>query len=307
MPAFHRRHGFTLIELLVVIAIIAILVALLLPAVQQAREAARRSLCKNNLKQFVLGMHNYHDTHRVFPPGAFTASWIGWGTCLLPFVDQASLYQQITEANGFNGRWQIAVNSSGNTHINDVLAETPLSVFRCPTEVSGPVNSAMYGYGTSNYVGNAGFSFDPSPTNALHQQFRGPMLMNISLSMSKFSDGTSHTILLGERKTTGGNNPAYFGSIWIGSPSESTTRYIPAGTTYDAHGNNGRRLGLVVAPISTSYPINSALGHSYSSLHMGGAHFSMADGVVRFINENMNTTVYQNLGAYADGNLVGEY
>src|SRR6266487_2467467 len=100
--AVYRRLGFTLIELLVVIAIIAVLVALLLPAVQQAREAARRSQCRNNLKQIGLALHDYHSTHNVFPPGyvagaAYPATSNGWSWCaqLLPYLDQASLYHSI--------------------------------------------------------------------------------------------------------------------------------------------------------------------------------------------------------------------
>lgn len=102
-----RRRAFTLIELLVVIAIIAILIALLLPAVQQAREAARRSSCKNNFKQIGLALHNYHDTMRIFPPGYCRAgtttdnNFIGWGTFILPYIDQANLYNQIQSKGGF--------------------------------------------------------------------------------------------------------------------------------------------------------------------------------------------------------------
>ena len=130
----HRRRGFTLIELLVVIAIIAILIALLLPAVQQAREAARSSQCKNNLKQLGLAMHNYHDTYKMFPPdNTFTKGKIatssipawGWGTYLLPYLDQAPLFKRM----GVNKR---TLNQMLNNATLKKLTQTSLPVFFVP-------------------------------------------------------------------------------------------------------------------------------------------------------------------------------
>ena len=154
MKVLNRRaHGFTLIELLVVIAIIAILIALLLPAVQQAREAARRTQCKNNLKQVGLALHNYHDVHKMFPMGAFSAidddngcddDGYGWGVMLLPYIDQAPLYQKLpmtaTAANGFTSvddprgaNWCVFKNyfESNGTIIPG--GDTILPAFRCPS------------------------------------------------------------------------------------------------------------------------------------------------------------------------------
>ena len=120
-----KNRGFTLIELLVVIAIIAILIALLLPAVQQAREAARRSQCKNNLKQLGLATHNYHDSHNVFPIShGDTGNSFGWRAMILPYVDQSPLYNKIN----FNGN----IVDAGNLEI----AQTPLGLFHCPSDPS---------------------------------------------------------------------------------------------------------------------------------------------------------------------------
>ena len=159
------KRGFTLIELLVVIAIIAILIALLLPAVQQAREAARRSQCKNNLKQIGTALHNYHETFRIFPPGVINSAWSGsgggtttgsnglsWATMILPYADQAPLYKKFITTQ----HWLV-----GNT--NEV-AEI-LTVFRCPSDVSPDQNASVTALmGTSNYPGVYGVG---SPADAL--------------------------------------------------------------------------------------------------------------------------------------------
>jgi len=311
MSRSHR--GFTLIELLVVIAIIAILIALLLPAVQQAREAARRSQCKNNLKQCGLALHTYHDTYKVLPPGAVTSNWIGWGTMLLPFVDQANLFQQIDAGNGFKTRWHLATNTAGETVVN-TLAKTPLSGFVCPSDQAELLNEKMYGYGTSNYVASAGTEFAATPTAST----RGPMIQNSGLSFSRITDGTSNSILLGERKSIGGANttgvPAYFASIWIGAYTATfnTTgdRFpSPLGAWYTT--SDGRRFSLVSSPApntaTSAYMINGTNGHSFSSLHDGGAQFLIADGSVRFINENMNWETLRALVLCSDGTVIGPY
>ncbi|MCB1129315.1 MAG: DUF1559 domain-containing protein, partial [Verrucomicrobiae bacterium] len=125
-----NRRGFTLIELLVVIAIIAILIALLLPAVQQAREAARRTECKNKLKQLGLALHNYHDTFRAFPAafyrGTTTSPGWGWGTMILPYIDQAPLYNQ----------WVMTVSYDNGQ--NQTARRTKLAAYKCPSDLAYP-------------------------------------------------------------------------------------------------------------------------------------------------------------------------
>src|SRR5690606_20466187 len=130
----HHRRGFTLIELLVVIAIIGVLIALLLPAVQAAREAARRSQCSNNLKQIALGFHNYHDTHQVFPPGANSCCWGTWLLYGLPYVEQQALYN----AWNFGGR---SFDDTGTFRyggpLNITVTSTRVDAYTCPSDPQG--------------------------------------------------------------------------------------------------------------------------------------------------------------------------
>jgi prepilin-type N-terminal cleavage/methylation domain-containing protein len=308
---FSESKGFTLIELLVVIAIIAVLIALLLPAVQQAREAARRSQCKNNLKQIGLAFHNYHDTHGVLPPGAFSSNWIGWGTFLLPYLDQSPLYQQIVSNNGFNAPWYSALNSGNETYVKDKLSRTSLSVFLCPSDPMEGINPKMYDYGGSNYAANAGHLFSPNASPS-EQKYIGPFLKDKTIKFGAITDGLSNVIFLGEKKTVGTTSSAtlpkyYFGSVWIGAPVQD--RYFPKGTTeWDSNANEGRKLSLVVGTTNINYVINSqAYAQSYSSLHVGGAQFVMGDGSVRFISENISAADYQRLGSIGDGEVVGEF
>jgi len=189
------RRGFTLVELLVVIAIIGILIALLLPAVQAAREAARRSQCTNNLKQLMLGVHNFHDTYKRFPIGTYDDDWQnwGWGTYLLPFVEQGTLWQAlvadtanfIPPTNMGGSSWDVpnppganitncdqlgarhntntAAGAAGNNGVG--IAAVSIATYVCPSDIL-PKNSAN-GYAKSNYCGNLG-NFYVWPGNAIN-------------------------------------------------------------------------------------------------------------------------------------------
>jgi len=297
-----NARGFTLIELLVVIAIIAVLVALLLPAVQQAREAARRSSCKNNLKQIGLGLHNYHDTHRVFPPGwvtritnstynnnRFGSGRYGWSAFILPFVDQASIYnQQNFEAANMP-------NPNNNNALNQSL-----SVYRCPSDTGPDVVAAAQasGYGLSNYAGNYGHI--ERPGHSFEQFTSGILFGNSSIKMRDITDGTSNTIMAGEHsiRQRGILNSRGAG-IWAGLIQNKQMDLLCRST--DA-----------TTPINQSSPVANNSHDGFGSFHTGGAQFLLCDGSIRFISENIDsgagiTGTYQRLGNREDGQPLGDF
>ncbi len=290
------RSGFTLIELLVVIAIIAILVALLLPAVQQAREAARRSSCKNNLKQLGVALHNYHDTHNVFPPafarsiqpdGSAPSGGWGWGVMLLPFIEQPGLYDAL-RPNTEPFHEIVAADTPGEAQ--RILLQTPINTYRCPSDTGAPINNQRANYGTSNYIGIWGAHVDAG----LHTGAgNGCMFFNSRIGFRDILDGTSNVLVLGERAFV--NNPPrmpWRGGIYAGVNN-------PAGAGW---GSTMR--GVWDSP---AFRLNGTDPWAFSSLHKGGAQFVLGDGSVRFISENINGLTYQILAQRASGEVVGEF
>ncbi|MFG0336202.1 MAG: DUF1559 domain-containing protein [Maioricimonas sp. JB049] len=329
----HRisRRGFTLIELLVVIAIIAILIALLLPAVQQAREAARRSQCKNNLKQLGLAIHNYHDTHGVFPQGQYriqggSAWWgHGFGVSLLPFVDQAPVY------NKWNFSYDYLESGASN---NLDLSRTKISVFVCPSDRDFTGDEPGM-----NYVGSAG-----STVNLWHDSTNGLISPRSRVGFRDAIDGLSNTLLFSEilkgDNTQGGVSDSDI--VRVGSPPGFADPNFPtqaeldsAGASCDAVDPTGdaswSRCGANWAapyPYQTLFSAaatpnwkhrSCAWGGPFGrcadrngifvarSRHTGGVHAAMGDGSVRFISENLDLTTWQRLGARNDGQPVGEF
>ncbi len=318
-----KSLGFTLVELLVVIAIIGVLVGLLLPAVQSAREAARRMQCSNNLKQLGLAVHLYHDAFNVFPPQMLNVNtsndrrW-GWGAVILPFVEQSALHNQLNP----NGGGQIPVAS---TLYNGVpLLQTTVAVHVCPSD-SGPAtnqfhpsvnasNNSANWYSKSNYVCN-------QQIMRYRAGFGGSCFR-----MSDVTDGTTNTLLLGERRLNIAIPFRFPGSIiWgtaQGTGDSSNVMHVahPINTPslnsdFDADGNDNQRRRFAI-----------------SSAHVGGAQFAMTDGSVRFVSQNIPlnpaataralansgngcTTgtdtgpgwVYNNLCARDDGEVLGEF
>ncbi len=298
-PRTRKAGGFTLVELLVVIAIIGILIALLLPAVQAAREAARRMQCTNNLKQIGLAMHTYHDALRIFPPGCVLSSrGHTWYTFILPFMEQRSLYDALDP----RGQQIPASSPSGDNPL-----KTQLGVFRCPSDSGEAVNSWFGNYPTANYV------VSRTMFNAPGNSMKWPLCIR----MARITDGLSNTFLVSERglfeRSTGG-----IWSGWIttaGAFSFSSTR--PINTPY--------------MPLDEPVTVAPGGDNWYSRLtvtsqHPGGANFAFCDGSVHFISENIETNpnltqmgqgdftsssrgdygnyLYQNLINYSDGNVV---
>ena len=303
---FARRAAFTLIELLVVIAIIAILIALLLPAVQQAREAARRTQCKNNLKQLGLALHNYHDVHRVFPSGWIAVdqttrrpsahegtSGAAWGTMILPFMDQGPLFAQ------FDSRLPI------HDPANVAFSSSVLSMWQCPSDPKpdtwaiseeGNPGNVLATLPTANYIGVFGPEHldgcENAPGNAPvlasgQCVSDGIFYHNSKVRFRDITDGTSNTLMVGERRTD--ESLGWF-STWPGMVAEGEEAFQ-------------RVLG------SADHVPNTSLLHfdDFSSNHTGGAQFVRADGSARFISENMDEGVYRSLSTIQGGEVIGEY
>lgn len=341
------RKAFTLIELLVVIAIIAVLIALLLPAVQQAREAARRSQCKNNLKQIGLAMHNYHDAHNTLPPGYidmrghpgnnWTASndnhghW-AWSALILPYVELGAIYNN----------WNV-----GNATVVEALssfAAKPQSVFTCPSNSDAPKLHTMVGKGIlGGQSSPPDGTFLPLPvTNYLavngNTNVRayargdgrdgtlgaiGAFYRDSKVRLSNITDGTSNTLLVGERAYRLRKIDRYAGTLYAVRDRDGN------GPAASDQGGIANDQGLVTIVGSSLWPINHSVpdpdsnrfNPAFSSLHTGGAHFLLADGSVRFVSENIElknaayggkanyiaTSLYEMLTGIADGGVISEF
>jgi prepilin-type N-terminal cleavage/methylation domain-containing protein/prepilin-type processing-associated H-X9-DG protein len=311
-----RRRGFTLIELLVVIAIIAVLVALLLPAVQQAREAARRSQCKNNLKQMGIAMHSYHEMANTFPYAYLLANNFdvnSWGTMLLPYLDQSSLYNQyncsvppINEAVAFG--FPAAIIAS-----NIAVISTPLPVFACPSTPGGitiynaviPANPPVppikvtWKAASSDYTSTTGvrgvfsnLAYASFPGGSGGQR-DGALGANALSRISDITDGTSTTFAVGER--TGGSTIYVKRVVNSGAPYNQLGPANGGGWGDLLNGENWLQGCLYdgTAGVFTNggpCPINcnNVRGDNFYCFHDGGCHFLMCDGAVRFVNQNIN-------------------
>ena len=321
------RQGFTLVELLVVIAIIGILVALMLPAIQAARETARRAQCRNNLRQIGVALHNFHDSQRSFPPGYVSTvgpggpaddrgpGW-GWGAAILPQLEQSGLNSQIL----FDKDIADPANAAARM--------TSLPVFLCPSNGGNPyftvdlLNDSTPGYSTplkdangnpvqvahSNYVGifgnpeitpDPGFlSLAPDRSSA----YRGMFYRNAKVRFADVTDGTSTTLFVGERSS----NLAY--ATWTGAVTGGQVPpkipdaygYGPEGAPVMILGHSGDASD--VPPHTPNSPVNHV--DDFWSQHAQGVNFLFVDGSVRNISDSINPQVWWALGTRAGGEDV---
>jgi prepilin-type N-terminal cleavage/methylation domain-containing protein/prepilin-type processing-associated H-X9-DG protein len=333
------RNGFTLVELLVVILIIGVLLALLLPAVQQARESAHATQCRNNLRQMGIALHNYHSIHNAFPSGCVGTTsdpvniqgW-GWAAFLLPYLEEGPLYADL------NPQLNTLPTVLASTDMQPLL-RTSLSVFRCASddgqdlndartfsgftlphdfEGGGPVEGCLNpfmtnsdGYGIqaamSNYVASFGDYWVPDGSAWSTADFAGNGVFgsNVTLRMRDITDGASATFAIGERSWQS------FASVWPGTDGW----------------NRCEREGVPMVMATAFYPMNMSPepynlscdpkgAAGYSSMHPGGANFLMVDGSVRFVSDSINFAndsdpkklgVFQKLARRNDGQPVGEF
>jgi prepilin-type N-terminal cleavage/methylation domain-containing protein/prepilin-type processing-associated H-X9-DG protein len=329
------RRAFTLIELLVVIAIIAILIALLLPAVQQAREAARRTQCRNNLKQLGLAMHNYHDNFNQFAGTIFadggTPNWSdsSRGSYLiryLPYMDQAPFYNALnfsTTGVAWNpGNFEAQVDPQGNLYRQKVIP-----AFKCPSDPSPDLgghsaktnyacsmgNQLMpaytSGWGTcSLYPGNNFNTGAAGHGNSRSSQDISGIVSRLvwAAKIGDIVDGTSNVIAAGEIRPACGdhswNGWFHFNSLWIATTAPIN---FPVECIYESPNWNAGSAPAGKTACNQYQSWNTTQG--FKSRHVGGAHFLLCDGSVRFIGENLDYTTYQRLGDRRDGGVVGDF
>jgi prepilin-type N-terminal cleavage/methylation domain-containing protein len=317
MKCFRRRRGFTLIELLVVIAIIAILVALLLPAVQQAREAARRSQCKNNLKQIGIALHGYHEVYSVLPPGYVrvpptptnSASWT-WSAFILPYIDHAPLAEALRV--GEDSPREAALDP---LRISEM--QIPIPSFRCPSDTAPNLNSltgqrdievtGSPDIATANYIGvNNSRDLrrnEASDQDNNNQGAHGPFFRNSRIRFRDMLDGQTNILMVGERARRIENTQCWAATMFA--------------IDRDDQNNNGMADGLGCGRREINAD-TTICRRTFSSFHVGGAHFCLGDGSVKFISENIeflddgggnNTlnSVYEYLLAIQDENLLGDF
>jgi prepilin-type N-terminal cleavage/methylation domain-containing protein/prepilin-type processing-associated H-X9-DG protein len=339
MKTNSHRHAFTLVELLVVIAIIGILIGMLLPAVQQVREAARRVACQNNLRQAVLACLNYESSYQALPPSqnhnrqvrgapiiprasnVNQGQEIAWGMMILPFAEQNSLYDLFSStSNRFDSDWWLGENADG-----EPLVSTIIPMFICASDSGGDGNRNLnwshrdhiadgkLAWGKSNYVANAGNCWIGQSSNRADYKIDwGPMAKNSRTSFGHIADGSSNTILLGERcsrtelESGKTNNPFNsYGAVWSGVLNNKAATYAPnpertqfyscvgivKNTNAVEWGVNGRRTPQSIA----------------SSYHPGGAGVGFCDGSVHFLSDNLAIEVLESLAAMGDGLIVKDY
>jgi prepilin-type N-terminal cleavage/methylation domain-containing protein len=334
-----RNIGFTLVELLVVIAIIGVLVALLLPAIQSARESARRMRCGNNLKQLALALHNYESAHKVLPPGWIASpglmhtgnasgtgtdgwgSW-GWPALVLKYMEMSGVADALKVGD-------VDMRRALDDPAMLAVMQTRYQQFRCPSDIAPLLNDKrpITGFAnqarllsTSNYVGWNSGSYGWIPGTDGPQERLGIFSMNSQTRLAEVTDGLANTFAIGERAyknaTTVTNNQVacaaavIFGNRW-GNHRENARRNPVFGNTNTLGLGEGHiNSTLTGDPTNPGLNNNSICARGVFSYHPNGSQFALVDGSIHFISQNIEwrpaiavDSVYEYWGAMADGNL----
>lgn len=310
-----KNAAFTLVELLVVIAIIGILIGMLLPAVQQVREAARRTACANNSRQQMLALLNYESSRQHFPPGwngqgttpgynndpnEFLSPWtqrfgnfLGWQALILPFIEQNAVFNELNLERGWS-----------QTDISPVtglaVSNRKIPGYLCPSDMADDEGHTKYSgssgdpNGRSSYVICIGSLSFGNRNNEQLKELWGVGWQDSKTTIANINDGTSNTLFIGERDNVKMNPGGDHGAIWIGRQlwrRQAIAGRGPGSATDFVNAPNGANIGWNVA----------------ASLHPGGATIGLADGSVHFLSDDVSLEVFKNMCAIADGFVTGDF
>jgi len=335
------RRAFTLIELLVVIAIIGVLIALLLPAVQAAREAARRAQCTNNLKQVGLAMHNYISANGALPPAKIYSGSCNWSnggeglvlnttgfTMILGYMEQTPLYNAYNFSHASsNAAWQTTINGAsgpanttllGTAFTNSTVVGTMIESFVCPTDkMPAPIHAEGTGTGAysmqsarqSNYLLSSAIYTEyncpgGNRTGMPNPAYRGAFFNDISTTLADMRDGTSNTFLAGESVQSEGKYSTSYGPYWGSGTHTSTHGRILPPTNATAAGCAPNGSSGVFYPTSAISIRTKPYAWVFSSFHPGGVNMVMGDGSVRFIKNSISLYAWWGMATIAGGEVV---
>ena len=333
------RHGFTLVELLVVIAIIGILVGLLLPAVQAAREAARRMQCSNNLKQLGLSIHNYESAHKVFPSASSgrintgmhgPSQWVR----IMPFLEQSGVYQQTAPyTDSIVTSWWMGSGTAGHTTATpklwELLNNFKPPMFRCPSSTLPEVQavSGRGSYSLANYVGIAGstqhISVDPNGQDGGRCSGGGVFVGNRGTAIARITDGTSNTIMIGEQSApppsgTDLRVASEASGLWMGGKNARVPNGAGTWSSTGAHNTGNVDTDMRCYCVTTvrqapnvkglaNFQLSTRCNSPLKSNHTGGIMVGLSDGSVQFISDSIDLITLYNLSDKDDGNVIGNF
>ena len=303
-----RKKGFTLVELLVVIAIIGILVALLLPAVQAAREAARRMQCGNNMKQIGLAMHNYHDVYKNFPAGSWGCCWGTWMIAIQPFMEQRQLFEQYS----FHRKWGNPApdDQRYSSAVNLPVTRTRLQAHTCPSDMKNAPISNITSHNYAANFGNTGYAAPATLNGVRYDQapfayIGGTADLGKIVGLASILDGTSNTMMVAE--VLQGLGSDLRGFVWWGDASSFSAYLTPNSALPDRIYTAGycQNLPLRNLPCAVSSATDPTM-FAARSRHPGGVQVTLCDASTRFVSSTIALNTWRAIGSSQGGETVGD-